>query len=134
MREYTPNPDFTKQLAASVDSVVNRAAEASADQLRENVSAGARTGIHYPWMPRRSSAPGEFPQQQSGNLLESVGVANPRFHAGLQEFEYAVGFFGEDMQKLEELEFTGPGKRAPLTMTMLSADTYERMSEGLKRA
>jgi hypothetical protein len=134
MREFTPNPDFAKQLAASVDAVASRAAEASADELRKNVSAGARTGIHYPWMPRRSSAPGEFPQEQSGSLLDSVGVANPRFHPGLQEFEYAVGFFGEDMEKLQQLEFTGPGRRAPLTMTVMSAATYEAMAEGLRDA
>ena len=33
-----------------------------------------KSGIRYPWLPRRSSAPGEYPALQSGFLAENLGI------------------------------------------------------------
>lgn len=35
---------------------------------------GEGTGVQYPGLPRRSSAPGEYPAEQSGDLRDSIAA------------------------------------------------------------
>lgn len=51
-------------------------ADAGADVLRDKKLAGEGTGVHYVGQPRRASAPGEFPAEQTGALRNSI-VAKP---------------------------------------------------------
>lgn len=71
----TVNRDLEKFLTVDLYARLRQAGEAGAEILRRNLSAGPRGGVHYPGMPRRSSAPNEFPQEQFGNLRGAVNWA-----------------------------------------------------------
>lgn len=77
-----PNPSALAQLYAEADKKLAAMAEAGADALRENLSAGSRSGVQYPSLPRRSSAPGQYSQEQSGTLKGMVesGQSGPLKH------------------------------------------------------
>ncbi len=66
------NPNILAQLNAEAQKIVLKMAEVGADALESNLSAGSRSGVQYPTLPRRSSAPGEFSQLQSGRLQGMV--------------------------------------------------------------
>jgi hypothetical protein len=95
--------------------------------LEENLSAGSRSGTQYPSLPRRSSAPGEYPQEQTGQLISGVFVeptADPLvFEVGIED----------DAGKLMGLEFEAPsqGGRAPLRRTITDAKTHQRVREAM---
>ena len=123
MFKFVPNPNLMQELEVDLDDAMLVAAEASSDKLRERVgrSYQARTGRKYDKYPRVSSALGEYPQEQFGTLqasVDSVRVASS---------EYAVGFFNEDQEKLQYLEYTGKGKRRPLFMHFEGPDSSETL-------
>jgi hypothetical protein len=69
------------------------------DVVKETVrliKSPPKTGIHYPDLPNRSSAPGEAPANQSGDLAKSVDyiVRSPYEMTVGEEMEY--GKFLED--------------------------------------
>lgn len=130
MAKRGSNPNLKAELIKDLSPRIQHAAEAGAAVLRENVSAGARSGVHYPNLPRRSSAAGEFPQEQEGDLRASVD-ANPTNNPLVWE----VGFFGDDQGKLNNLEYAPPsrGGRAPLARTMSNPETLKRMEDALKK-
>lgn len=110
---------FDNNFRDHVAGILAAGAEDAAKRLKTRMSARyqKRTGYKYDWHPRVSSAEGEYPQQQSGSLRNSVGV-----ETGDYVTEWRVGFFDEDMDKLKYLEFTGDpqlggaGRRQPLYM------------------
>lgn len=72
---------------AAIDIVVRRA--------QVGMINGPHSGIHYPRMPNRSSAPGEYAANQTGTMLGSIQGTNTLFqmrisasapHAGFIEF------------------------------------------------
>lgn len=46
--------------------------EAIINQATQKLISGTRTGRKYPQLPNRSSAPGEYPKNQSGRLKDSL--------------------------------------------------------------
>jgi hypothetical protein len=94
-----PDSNFLQSLTRHLDVLAQAAAREAADLLALKLIAGARSGIHHGKYPRRSSAPGEYPQQQFGGLRASVAATkNGRM-------SYRVGFFGENIYKLLDLEY-----------------------------
>jgi hypothetical protein len=106
---------------------VQAGTEAYADALRENVSAGPRSGVQYPGLPRQSSAATEFPQQQFGDLKASVDTQPTN-----DPLMWRAGFIGDDEGKLNWLEY-GSG-RAPLQRTADQAETRQSMAEAAQKA
>jgi hypothetical protein len=114
---------------------VQAAAEAAAEQLSINVQRGRRTGRKYPNLPYISSAPGEYPQEQSsesrrsiGAELEADGVYLVGYHEAPAYVFYLEGLLPDGGAKLTEL-----GVRYPVTRTMESPDTQRRMAEAIRR-
>jgi len=69
-------------VAAGTVEVVEAGATATAEGAAGRIRAQVGTGHHYPWLPNRSSAPGESPVSQSGDLASSVTVAPDAGAAG----------------------------------------------------
>lgn len=125
-----------EQAIGIVDTFTQAFNEAGGDQLRDNLSAGTstRTGVHYAQQPRRSSAPGEMPQEQRGvlkGMVKTGKLAPCRYWWGL----HPVGKDQED--QAVGLELGNPRRnlvaRAPGTRTGLDVRTHKRGTEaGLK--
>lgn len=122
-------PSALATIKRQLEPAVEASAKAFADQLRENVSAGSRSGVQYNSLPRRSSAPSEMPQEQGGDLKASV-EANPTS----DPLKWQAGFYGDDQAKLESLEYgsRNMAERAPLQRTAQDAETRKRMLEAAK--
>ncbi len=86
------------QIARQLDQVAQTTMREYAEAVRDNISAGPRSGIHHPGLPRISSAPDEYSQEQSGGMrsrVESWQVGEGR-KAGIrdttaQDFTQALG-------------------------------------------
>ena len=66
-------PNLHELLARHCDPVVREVAEEARDFLKEKLS-GPGSGIQHPDLPNPSSLPGEYPAQQSGDLLACIGL------------------------------------------------------------
>jgi hypothetical protein len=104
-----------------------RGAIALLGRLEQNIQAGERSGIHHPENPRQSSAPGEYPQEQTGDLLNSLDfrvISNTRVEVGAinNPPEYAV-----DLETFPEDQ----GGRRFLTRTVEEAETRDAIREGM---
>lgn len=123
-------PNAAAIIAKQLTGPVERAATAYADKLSDNLAAGSRSGIQYPSLPRQSSAPGEYPQSQTGSLKDSVGTSPTN-----NKLVWSAGFFGEDKAKLLSLEYgsRNMAERAPLYKTSQDNDTRARMLAAAKR-
>lgn len=132
LREET-NPNALARLYAEAERVLAAMAEAGAKRLDANLAAGPRSGVHYRHLPRRSSAPGEYSQEQSGRLRGMVR------HGKLGFLRYYYGLVprgrAEALQALAQ-EFGRPGMvgRANVTRTALDARTRTEMVEAGRRA
>lgn len=85
------------------------------ETTQKKIRTGTRSGIKYKRLRRRSSAPGEYPANQSGNLAKSIG-----FNV-LSSFRIEVGARVKYAGYLED----GTGKMAPrpyLSQTQLSSE------------
>ena len=110
------------------------AASVAAEVIRENVQAGPRSGTWWYQFgaERQSSAPGEFPQEQSGALYNSVGVIP---EGGGEPAAYLVGSVidppadGHDYRL--EFDPEDQGGRPWLARTMEDPDTHRAMEAGL---
>ena len=74
------NPAGFAQLQARLQARALEAATAAAEELGRKLE-GEGTGIHWPSLPRRSSRPGEYPAEQTGELRRSVGSRTRGQHA-----------------------------------------------------
>jgi len=121
-------PGVPNIVRAQAERVIYHVANRSAEVLREQLSAGVRTGRFHSMLPRQSSALGEYPQEQTGELVRSVQAVK------VNASTYAVGFVNIDQDKVLELEFGTPqqGGRAPLAMHMRDFDTANARFEILK--
>jgi hypothetical protein len=128
------NPNALAQLQDLIDGVLLNMAEVGAEDLRGNLSAGPRSGVHYAGQPRQSSAPGEFSQEQTGALKRTVG-------SGM--LEPGSAYFGlepeTEAEREEALaqEFGAPRNnlvgRANVRKTALDSRTQSRMKASAQR-
>lgn len=73
MPGFKPSPNMRALLLARMEPVAEAMAQEAAGFLKEKLS-GAGSGLHHPGLPNPSSAPGEYPAEQSGDLLACIGV------------------------------------------------------------
>lgn len=129
---FEPNPDFEAQLSASLAPKLERATGEMAKALHENLGPEPpRTGRKYARLPNRSSAPGEFPARQSGEMQDGV------YHAGTDDpLAREVGIQDSNLAKLRALEFGNPAggltERAPVARTVESEDVQAAALESMK--
>ena len=130
------DPSFKTAYRQAVSEALDKAASAGSAHLAENLSGTEGSGVHYPGLPNRSSAEGEYPVQQSGELHAGVDW-QPTNDPMLKE----VFIAGNDEGKLLGLEFSPPsqnpnregapkrtsGGRAPMWRTFSDPQTHERM-------
>lgn len=119
----------------ALDKVVLASADKGGDALRRNISAGARSGVHYPSLPRRSSSPSEYSQEQSGRLVGMVESGS--LGQGQAFFGLVPRGRDEEEQALAQ-EFGAPknnlAARANVRRTALDARTRAEMVEAGKSA
>lgn len=111
--------------------------------LEANLGSTQGSGVHWPLLPHRSSAPGEYPVKQTGRLQAGVTFeADPSSPTGARVVIH------DDLQKLIDLEFAPPsdnpnpvpfatrdtGGRAPMHMTFTDPTTIERMEDAMRRS
>ncbi len=121
------NPNILAQLEAEGQKFLLKMAEVGADALRENLSAGSRSGVQYPSLPRRSSTPTEMPQEQSGRLKSMV-------QSGSTADGAYFGFVPKNAEEAEEakaMELGAPRAnviaRQPVRRTAYDSHVHARM-------
>ncbi len=67
------NPQGLAELKRRLGGVAVAGAYAAADVLQEKLS-GPGSGRQYPGQPNRSSSPGEYPAEQTGQLVDSISA------------------------------------------------------------
>jgi hypothetical protein len=72
---FVLNPAVLAQLQLRLAPAVDTVADETLGFLRDKLSGGG-SGVQYPGRPRPSSAPGEWPAEQSGALLACLGKAD----------------------------------------------------------
>lgn len=139
MIEFDPNA--LAVMAARHKTLMQEAALEGAVDLERNLSSTQGTGVHWSGLPNRSSAPGEYPVRQSGQLQSGVGVEEGNGTA-------AEVVIRDDLGKLLGLEFSPPssnpnqpgtpnrrsGGRAPMWETFTDGQTISDMSNAMKRS
>lgn len=136
---YEPNPNLKAEAEARYKHLMGRAAEAAADVLHGNLNSPSHgAGVHYSRLPNRSSAEGQMPVRQSGDLAEGVGVVGTDGTASQVVID-------DDFGKLLGLEFSPPsdnpnqpstpkrrsGGRAPMWETMTDHETIAVMNHAI---
>lgn len=129
--KFTPDAEAEKKIRKQLEQAMKQAAEASAKLLGENLSAGTRSGRKYAKLPRRSSAPDEFIQEQFGDIKRGIG-----FVPAPQALGYSVGTDGRELDILKDLEFgSADGRikgRLSLTRTAESGENARVMGEAIE--
>lgn len=82
---FKANAAGMAQLRRLLEAKALEGAQAGAVVLRDKLSQEG-SGIHHPGLPRRSSAQGEYPAMQTGDLRDSV-AARP---AGVMRAEFGA--------------------------------------------
>ena len=111
--------DFNKLVSVTTRTATRAlafAADAGVDELHANLAAGERSGRKYPNLPRTSSAFGEFPQEQFGDLRDSVKSWR------INPLRYAMGF-----QNAPDYALDIEQSRAPLANTFEDPMTQAKM-------
>ncbi len=139
------DPKAITRIEQQLEGIVGASAGAGAIELQKSLSAGRRSGIWYGEEkarqgildfegfkgfinPRRSSAPGEFPQEQTGELVGAVSLGFIGTTSD-QVFVHEVGVFNVDVDKLVTLEFAAPedGGRPFVSKSMARTQTHREM-------
>lgn len=138
---YKPNPALRQLVNDRHRKLMAAAASEAADILQANLSSESHgEGTHYPRLPNRSSAEGQMPVKQSGDLAAGVTSEQPAEGTG------ARVVINDDLGKLLGLEFSPPstnpnqpgtptrtsGGRAPMWETMMDGRTLEAMEIAMK--
>src|SRR5690348_2327837 len=110
-------------LRADVTQRIGQGAAVAAAIVSDHLAAGPRSGVHWPELPRRSSAPGEYPQEQFGPLRASIG----HDHVGGTTWE--AGAIHNPPEEAAKLEFSpvSEGGRPWLSRAMEDPETHEVM-------
>lgn len=130
-------------LRRALEAFLPRALAAAADELgvvlSENVAAGARSGEHYPGQPRRSSAEGEYPQEQFGDYINSVEAGpadDPLLYLagpGAVSNQVPAHAFHLEGYGTDGTERAGLGVRDPVARTGEDPETHRRLLQRLAR-
>ncbi len=126
---YTLSPTLLREIERDLEPRIERAAKKGAEILKANVGSTSHgAGRKYSNLPNVSSAPGQFPVRQEGDLEASV-QANP----SNDPLVWEVGFFGEPLSKLLNLEFapSSQGGRQPLARVFEDNAVLEEMEKAL---
>lgn len=138
---YKPNPALRQLVTDRHRKLMAAAASEAADVLHQNLDSGSHgEGVHYPRLPNRSSAEGQMPVKQSGDLAAGVTSEQPEGGTG------ARVVIEDDLGKLLGLEFSPPssnpnqpgtptrqsGGRSPMWDTMTDPRTLESMEIAMK--
>lgn len=118
-------PGALDWLTQDVGQRIGQGAAVAADITREHVAVGERSGHRYDDLPRQSSAPGEYPQEQFGPLHASIGYEQ----TGETTFE--VGSIYNPPPEAADLEFrpVADGGRPWLSMAMEDPETHWAMQK-----
>lgn len=109
----TLNPGLLAEMNLRHARLMEAAAEDAAVVLTENLSSSTHgSGVHWETLPHRSSAAGEFPVMQSGDLRNGVASESTSGTGAKIVIE-------DDFEKLVRLEF-GPPSRNPNTPTSIA--------------
>ena len=126
--EFKPNRAAHALIEADLLRVLIAGTDAYAEKLTE-VLSGPGSGQHWPNQPNASSAEGEYPAEQSGALLDSIGteVTGPT--------EVAVGAFNAPAEAFE-LEFRDPvaGGRPWLSKSAEDPAFHQAIDSAIHRA
>jgi len=76
-------PDVFAIVTRGAKDLVDDAADACADSMRDQIENETKSGIKYPGLPNQSSAPYQAPANQFGALLGSISV---------QPYSYSFGY------------------------------------------
>lgn len=139
----TPNPQLRDLMRRRHARLMAAAADEGADIVQANLSSGSHgEGVHYARLPNRSSAEGQMPVKQSGDL--AAGVTS-----GQEPGETRASvIINDDLGKLLGLEFSPPstnpnqpgtpqrhsGGRAPMWETFTDNRTVESMEAAMEDA
>lgn len=115
------------QLEQHVHQLIGTAAS-KADEVTKDHLDEPGSGIHWPWLPHRSSAPGEYPARQYGPLQESIG------HEAKGVGQFVVGSIHNPPPEAVTLEFspTFMGGRPWLSKSMEDPQTHSEMNKAIK--
>lgn len=119
-------PETMPTIRLHLRKIVGAGTDVAKDILDEQLRLHGTSGAHWKSLPRRSSAPGEFPQEQTGTLLGSL-AAKPANDP--PDTRWLVGFENLDEDYLKRLEFApaDEGGRAPLSTVMEDDLTHAQM-------
>lgn len=124
------NANALPQLLRLLGNAAEAAAWEGAYALDRNLAAGARSGKHYRGARRRSSAPGEYSQEQEGTLRRMVGAR--RVDDTLSVF----GLFPRGPKEVVEAKVQEDGAprrnvrgRGNVRRTALDANTRRKMAQ-----
>lgn len=133
--ESAVNDDLLMQMVAAGGD--------AAEYLQDRLSYHQVSGHHWRENPNQSSAFGEYPQEQTGDLKNSVEM-----HIEQDEMAVNVGLFSDDPRSLDKfsyLEFfshpghdeeNSDGTRRPLWMTFEgdnSTEVHDLMADAIER-
>lgn len=118
---------FDSIITRTANNALRLASNEGALTLYENLEAGERSGIQYFFLPRQSSAAGEFPQEQSGDLRASIASWQ------IAPLKFGMGFKNNVPEYAIDIEYapSDQGGRAPLALTFESVLTHARMMAGI---
>lgn len=139
MLRFEESKTLVSDLNNDLAELIELAAFGAALQLDDNISAGNRSGTKYRKYPRRSSAEGEYPQEQFGKLRRMI-----QYERG-EGTSSEVGFTpknSKEERQLIYLERTGDptkggiGLRRPLYMSFegKDADVMKKRMEEMMRS
>ena len=128
MAEIKPNSGFKAAFTREAALLLERMGNAAREQLRENLSRGPRSGVKYSSLPFPSSAPGEYPQEQEGDLKASI-ENNPTNDPLRRE----VGSFGVAHGEFLEFAPESHGGNKWLTRSMNDPEMLRRMEEAARQ-
>lgn len=135
-----PDSQFENEFDLQLGVMLEAAADEGANVLDKHLKAGARSGVKYRRLPRRSSAPGQYPQEQSGELRRGVGsIVTDDLHAQV--------IINDKLGKLLGLEFSPPSKnpnqpgtpkraaggRAPMWTSMTNPASIKKMEAAMRK-
>lgn len=137
-----PNEWRERLMRERQQRMLSLAAQEAAGYLELRLSSTSGTGIHWAGLPHRSSAPGEYPVRQFGDLMRGVGHDPAPEYAGP-----AIVYIKGEMGKLAGLEFAPPspnpntppgglrakGGRGMMWMHFTDPDTHEAMGVAMER-
>lgn len=110
--KFTPWGRFKAIRNRKVDSqFLDAVAHETEDQFRIGL-ASQKSGIHHPGMPRRSSAPGEFPANQSGKLRGSIRSESNTKRATAGSNVFYARFLREGTSKMRRRKMSDDALKA----------------------